>query len=300
MHPRPHPTVRELVEMFLTHALTYYRKPSGRLTGEHVNYAHALAPLLDLFGPEPASAMTPGRLKAVRQRMIESGRLSRGTINQRIGKVRRLFRWAVSEELVEPAVLVGLQAVEGLKLGRCRAPEGRGVRGVEEERAWAIMPYLPASVAALLEILLYTGMRVSEARIMRVGDIATGRVPWEYRPREHKCEHHGKERLVMLGPRAIEVLRPRMKYAGYLFSPCGGVRPYRRDSIYNAIQRACRRAGVEPFCPLAIRHTFATKVRRGMNIEASRVMLGHTSAATTEIYAEMDQQLSRKTAMEFG
>jgi len=286
--------------MFLTHALTYYRKPSGRLTGEHVNYAHALAPLVRLFGDEPASAMTPGRLKAVRQAMIDSGRLARGTINQRVGKIRRVFRWAVSEEIIAPAVLVGLQAVEGLKLGRCRAPEGRGVRAIEEQSAWAIMPFLPSAVAALLEILLYTGVRVSEARLMRVSDIATGAAPWEYRPSEHKNEHHGKARVVMLGPRAVEVLRPRMKYGGYLFSPCGGSRPYRRDSIYNAIQRACRRAGVAPFCPLAIRHTFATKVRRGMNIESARVMLGHSSAATTEIYAEMDEQLSRKTAMEFG
>lgn len=300
MHPHHHPTVRELVDMFLTHALTYYRKPSGRLTGEHVNYAHALAPLVDLFGDEPAGAMTPGRLKAVRQAMIDSGRLARGTINQRIGKIRRVFRWAVSEEIIEPHVLAGLQAVEGLKLGRTRAHEGRGVQAIDEARAWAIMAELPHPIAALLEILLYTGMRVSEARIMRAQDITTSRQPWEYRPREHKCEHHGKERIVMLGPRAIEVLRPRMKYSGFLFSPCGGSRPYRRDSIYNAIQRGCRRAGVEPFCPLAIRHTFATKVRRGMNIESARVMLGHTSAATTEIYAEMDQQLSRKTAMEFG
>lgn len=300
MHPRSHPTVRELVDMFLTHAIEYYRKPSGRLTGEHVNYAHALGPLVDLFGDEPAAAMTPGRLKQVRQRMIDSGRLARGTINQRIGKIRRVFRWAVGEEMIEPAVLVGLQAVEGLKLGRTRAHEGRGVQAIDEARAWAIMAYLPAPVASLLEVLLYTGMRVSEARIMRAQDITTTRQPWEYRPREHKCEHHGKERVVMLGPRAIEVLRPRMKYAGYLFSPCGGSRPYRRDSIYNAIQRACRRANVPAFCPLAIRHTFATKVRRGMNIESARVMLGHTSAATTEIYAEMDQQLSRKAAMEFG
>ena len=38
-----------------------------------------------------------------------------------------------------------------------------------------------------------------------------------------------------------------------------------------------------------LRHAAATRLRHEMGIEAARVVLGHTSASTTEIYAEVDR-----------
>ena len=41
--------------------------------------------------------------------------------------------------------------------------------------------------------------------------------------------------------------------------------------------------------PHQLRHTAATELRRRFGIEAARVVLGHRSAAITEVYAEIDQ-----------
>jgi hypothetical protein len=44
-------------------------------------------------------------LKAVRERMIAAG-LCRSTINANVGRVRRMFRWAVAEEHLPVAVVI--------------------------------------------------------------------------------------------------------------------------------------------------------------------------------------------------
>ena len=79
---------------------------------------------------------------------------------------------------------------------------------------------------------------------------------------------------------------------------------YENGSYRTAIQRACDRAfpppaGLTPheakawrkehrWHPNQLRHNAATKLRKEFGIEAARVVLGHGSAAVTEIYAELD------------
>jgi site-specific recombinase XerC len=52
--------------------------------------------------------------------------------------------------------------------------------------------------------------------------------------------------------------------------------------------------------PNQLRHTVATKIRKNFNLEAARVSLGHSSASTTEIYAEQDMDLARSVARQIG
>jgi integrase len=66
-----------------------------------------------------------------------------------------------------------------------------------------------------------TGMRPQEVCLLRTCDLDMSRPVWVYTPREHKTEHHGRDRRVYFGPRAQEVVRPwiRTETAEYLFSP---------------------------------------------------------------------------------
>lgn len=52
-------------------------------------------------------------------------RVSRRTVNQRVGITRRAFKWASSVELGPVAVHQALQTVEGLKKGRSAARESK-------------------------------------------------------------------------------------------------------------------------------------------------------------------------------
>ena len=64
---------------------------------------------------------------------------------------------------------------------------------------------------------------------------------------------------------------------------------YTTKTYQHAVYKACRRAGVPSWGPNRLRHNAATSLREQFGIEVARVILGHTSAAMTEVYAEMDR-----------
>jgi hypothetical protein len=70
----------------------------------------------------PAQHFGPKRLKEIRQAMIEVDH-SRRYINKNIGRIKRMFRWAVEEELIPPTMHTALETVRGLKRGRTTARE---------------------------------------------------------------------------------------------------------------------------------------------------------------------------------
>jgi hypothetical protein len=113
-------TVAELLLRFMQHAEKHYRHPDGTPTSAFDNFRQALRTVKELYAHTPAAGFGPLALKAVRQQWIAAS-LSRSGINSRIGKVKQVFKWAVSEELIPPSVYQALQAVAGLQRGRTGA-----------------------------------------------------------------------------------------------------------------------------------------------------------------------------------
>ena len=114
----PDLTVNELLLAFVRWAETYYRK-GGRITGEVTNIKYAIRSLRALYGHTPAKDFGPLQLKTVRQGIIETG-ICRNEFNRRTRIITRAFKWAVSESMIPPSTHHGLQAVCGLRRGRCR------------------------------------------------------------------------------------------------------------------------------------------------------------------------------------
>ncbi len=216
-------TVNDLLLVFWTrHAEKHYRRPDGSVTGELANFRDSLRPIRRLYGPTPASDFSPLKLKTVRQQMIDSG-LSRGTINQRVGRIVRLYKWAASEELVPAGVYHALKTVTGLPKGRTDAKETQPVQPVADEAVEAIRTHVAHQVWAMVKLQRLTGMRPGEVVIMRTCDLDTSGEVWVFSPPGHKTAHHGRERKICLGPRAQEVVRPWLRPVAteYLFSPRG-------------------------------------------------------------------------------
>ena len=165
----------------------------------------------------------PAALRGVREQMIAAN-LSRKVVNARINRIRRIFKWGVERELVDPAVLQGLQSVAPLKKGRSKARErATGVTPVSQDHIDAVLARVTTPVQAMIRLQLVTGMRPGEVVQMRVCDIDMSGKIWDYRPASHKTEHHGKERIIFLGPQAQEIVRPFLKpeVDAHLFSPEG-------------------------------------------------------------------------------
>lgn len=277
------------------------------------------------FGPKALRTIQHELLERTNPR---TGKLlSRKYINGLVGHIRRMFKWAAAEELVPADILHGLQAVRDLRAGRVGEERERPpVEAVEWERVEATLPHLGRHVAAMVLLQWWTGMRPGEVSRMRTQDIdRTGEV-WLYRPARHKNQHRGQERVVPMGPEAQAIVKPFLRVdQGYLFQPAEADEEFRKAKRENrktplwpshlaakearkaetespefeefyatrtyarAIERACGRARVKRWSPNMLRHAAATRLRREIGIEAARVVLGHTSASTTEIYAEADR-----------
>lgn len=222
--PTPSPTapactVAELCLAYLRHASTYYVK-NGKPTGEIACLRDAIKPLARLYSNTSAAEFGPLALKTVRQAMIDAG-LSRGVVNSRVNRVRRVFKWGVENQLIPPVILEGLRAVAPLKFGRCEARETEPVKPVAEAVVETTKRAAPPTLAAMIELQQLSGMRPGELVIMRTGDLDMSRAVWTYTPSSHKTEHHGCSRVINLGPRAQTLLRSHLKDdpQEFIFSP---------------------------------------------------------------------------------
>ena len=233
-------SVNELFEAFVEWAESYYRK-GGRITGEVTNIKHAVRILRELYGLTPAQDFGPLRFDTVRQAIIKTG-ICRNEVNRRVRIIIRGFKWGVAKGMVPPSVHHGLQAVSGLRRGRCGVRESEPVRPVPEAFVDAIRPHVSRRIWAMIELQRRSGMRPGEVSCMRTIDVDTSGRIWVYSPETHKTEHHGRERKIYLGPVAQEILRPwlRPELTAYLFSPAEAVAERRAE------QRKNRKSKVQP------------------------------------------------------
>jgi hypothetical protein len=88
---------------YLEHAGQHYRGPDGSSTDEHRHIKSAIRYVRELYGEIPAADFGPLALKAVRQKFVQQN-WCRKTANARVEWVRRVFKWAVAEELIPPTV----------------------------------------------------------------------------------------------------------------------------------------------------------------------------------------------------
>jgi integrase len=365
-------TVSSVIAAFWMHAQTYYRHPDGTPTSEVENIRQALRPLRRLYAASPAGKFGPLALEALQREMIKLG-WARTNINRHINRVRLVFRWAASKQMIPASVHHGLVTVPGLRAGRSDANESERVRPVPDAILAATLPHLGRHVRAMVDLQLLTGARAGEIVTMRTCDInRTGKV-WVYTPVQHKTQHHGHAREIRFGPKAQKILEPFLKpnLAAFMFSPAEaeaerleklhaqrktpmneGNKPGPRRRKFSdrysvaayriAIRRACEAAFKMPaeYCeprtkdvidaesklpdeerkarkkdrqakrsewrdqhvwhPHMLRHNSATLLRRQYGIEAARLILGHRSAAVTEIYAEMDAAKAEQIMGEVG
>lgn len=322
-------SVADLILAFWRHAEEYYRSVEGDATGEADNFRPALRALRKLYGHTEAGSFGPRKLKAVRQVLVEQG-LARTTVNQHVGRIKRVFRWGVAEELVSASVWESLRALHGLRAGQGSAREPKPVRCVSDAHVEAIRPLVASPIWGLVRLQRLTGCRSGELVRLCAADLNTSGETWVYEPHRHKTRHRGHQRIVYLGPKSQEVLRPFMASRSLsrpLFSPRDAMREildrransrvtppncgnragkkrkespqrtpgesYTVDSYRRAIVNACDQLGIPRWTPHQLRHTVATEIRSRFGIEAARIILGHSCLESTEIYAEADLNRAR-------
>jgi integrase len=209
--------IEQLVADYLRHCAEYY--------GTHANselhrVELSARRLLKFYAHTPAVEFGVVQFKTVRKLFIDEGH-SRVWINASMKRIVRMFKWAASEGRLSPAIAQALAIIPGLQRGRTSAPEMEPVKPVRDELVDATLLQLPEVVADMVRFHRLTGCRPAEVCMIRPCDIDRGGEVWQYRPQRHKTQHHGRERVIPVGPRAQDVLRPYLLRAAdaYCFSP---------------------------------------------------------------------------------
>jgi integrase/recombinase XerD len=148
---------------------------------------------------------------------------------------------------------------------------------------------------AFIEILYATGCRLSEVYEINKNDI-------NYQSMSCRVIGKGdKERTVYLSFKSLFHLR---KYLNSRTDDCEALmvterKPYRRlckRGIQREITKIAKRTGIEKSISThTLRHTFATlTLNNGAELAAVQSFLGHSSPATTQIYAQLTDERKRE------
>jgi integrase len=328
-------SINELMVVYQRYTHQYYRK-NGKLTREAELIDEVLRFLRKKHGLDQVDDFRPVALDDLRDEMIDDLDWSRKHINKQVIRLIAMFKWAVGKELANPSVPLALKSLVGFKKGRTKARETKGVSCVEDAMIDLTLPKLPETVADMVRFQRLTGARPGEVCSLRPCDIDRQSDVWIYVPAEHKTEHHEKNRIIVIGPRAQKIIlsylvRPADSYC---FSPaeseerrrrkaqqkrktpnsCGNRRGsnrvanpkrkiacfYKVSSYRIAIRRVCNKLGIKVWFPNQLRHTAATEIRKEFGLEAAQVICGHQTADITQVYAERDLDLAKKVARAVG
>ena len=144
---------------------------------------------------------------------------------------------------------------------------------------------------AMLEVLYSSGIRVSELIELRISDICleNGTII---------CREKNKERIISLQPTAVKALHEyigfirkqmiRNKNEERLFVNINGD-PMSRQGFWKLLKGYQNKAGIEKnITPHTLRHSFAAHMlQNGTDLNAIQHTLGHSNAATTQMYLQI-------------
>lgn len=306
--PRPHLTlVAELLLRFVTDELPRYGAAEQRC------FDGVIRIVRHLFGTTPAAEFGPLRLRAVRQSMIDGAPgaslppLSDGTAapdrkpwslsftNKQIKRLRSIFRFGVSWEMVPQSVSDSLASVKALTAGESSARESIPRTAVPEASLQAVRGLLIERHRDIFDLLLLTGGRPGEIVGLTTGMIdRTGDV-WKAELVRHKTRHLGKRRVLFFNATAQKILQRYLRA-----DPEARLFETARDSFGDAVRLACRKANVPRFVPHQLRHTTATRLVDEIGVEAAQRLLGHSQVAMTHHYSRMADRLATQAVQRLG
>ncbi|MCO5170954.1 MAG: tyrosine recombinase [Planctomycetes bacterium] len=287
-------TGEELVARFVEHLRVERNLSPHSLRAYAADVRELLAHLRALDAPFDPDAVERGAVRAFLAGLKARG-LARSSIERRLAGLRTFYRFLRAE-------------------GRCRGDPTRQVRSPprrrplprflrrdEVERLLAAVqePAGPAPVRdrAVVELLYGAGLRVAEVAGLDPGDLVPGDEGLCVRVRGKGR----KERLAPVGRRAaatleaylageraalVRELAPRPVSAALFLSRRGGRLGVR--GLSRVVVAAARRAGLTWVTPHTLRHSFATHLlENGADLRAIQELLGHSSLATTQVYAHV-------------
>jgi integrase len=218
--------------------------------------------------------------------------------------------WAAEMEYADVNTALGLKTVKRLSEGYPGTFDNPEREHVADDVIIRTLPYLPATLCAMVKLQRLTGMRPSEVFNMRVGQIDRNADSglWLYRVPHHKTEKKVKwKKIIPLGLPEQKLIAPYLEGKSpeaSVFSPRtamqerkGTDKPmtrygefYNKDSYRTAVARAIEKAnrllpdGENPmptWSPYSLRHAASSAMEVEVGFDESQALLDHTTPNTT-------------------
>ena len=213
----------------------------------------------------------------------ETRHLKETSLQTHINTLRAFFGWLTVEEKIKKNPMA---KIKSLKLDKKGARQALTVEELERLRD-ACRGYREK---ALVEFLVSSGCRLSEVAQLRAADLNLA-------DRSVQVTGKGdKDRVVYFSVRARlmieEYMMQRKGGDGLFVSSKSPYEPLKPRAIQRIVRSLSERAGLEGRVhPHLLRHTFATHaLNGGMDVTVIQRLLGHEDIATTQIYAELNEE----------
>jgi integrase/recombinase XerD len=214
------------------------------------------------------------------------------TIGTKLSTLKSFFSWLASEEVIQRDPTIKIKTPKKEK----RMPKSLSIEELELLRESCAT----TRERAFLEVMYATGCRLSEVHAINQSDI-------NYQAMSCRVIGKGdKEREVYLSFKALFHLK---KYLNTRDDDCEALmvterKPFRRltkRGIQREIDKIAGRARLDKkVSPHVLRHTFASlTLNNGAELAAIQAFLGHSSPATTQVYAQLSDDKKREQHKRF-
>src|ERR1700675_4786030 len=296
---RKHTTTKSVLRLpDLEHGKTAVLNSLTSLDAQR-GYRHAIDEFVDWYCSEPRLAFN--RIVVLRYwSHLESRQLAPGTVNLRLGAVRRLAYEAADSGLLSADLAAGIRRVKGLKKLGVRsgnwltaeqaqllwqAPDGRRLKGKRDR--------------ALLALLLACGLRRHELAELTFGHLQQREGHWAIVDLRGKAGHvrtipvpNWVDGLIDEWTKAVGI------ESGKLFRRVGSAgrawgEAVTEKLVWHVVKEFAAKIGVTKLAPCDLRRSCARLCRAaGGELEQIQFLLGHVSVQTTERYLGCTQRIS--------
>ena len=261
-------------------------------------YSHAISEFVDWYCSEPRLALN--RTVVLRYRnFLENRQLAAGTINLRLGAVRRLAYEAADCGLLSADLAAGIRRVHGLRKLGVRL--GNWLTADQAKALWQVPDTTRVKGKrdrALLSLLLACGLRRRKATTLRLRDVEQREGRWAIVDLVGKGGHirtipipdwvreHLEEWIMAAGIRDGKLFR-KVDKMGRIWGEGLSVK-----AVWHIVKDSAKKAGLPDIAPHDLRRSCARLCQSaGGELEQIQFLLGHVSIQTTERYLGSKQRI---------
>lgn len=239
-----------------------------------LSYLQQVTSFANYFHSSP-EILGPAEIRAYQVHVTMERKLAPGSVSIIAAALRFLYKVTLKQGWVDA------------EIPRPKVPYKLPVILSREEVGHFLECIASAKHRSILMTAYAAGLRVTEATRLKVTDIDSQRMT--LRVEQGKG---GKDRLVMLSPQLLEVLRAYWKASRpteWLFPGDIPGLPITSSAVEQACQKAHRLSGIKkPITPHSLRHAFATHLlESGTDVRRIQLLLGHRSLASTARYLKV-------------